>query len=206
MNAILTYSDDIAIAQAILRRNGRVTCDYLYKRCYPLFHSIFERYHTGCATVMDFINDIYVHLMTPSRESGKCPLESYRGESTLTTWLKTASLFYCYKKFRKKEQLPFVSLPQSNNEENDDAGDRLVENSSSIDIDLSGIEREDVKTLIGMMPNERYRKIMTLRYLEQKTNEETAKEVGLSMAVYYNKHKLAREQYLAILKEEDLYE
>ena len=35
-----------------------------------------------------------------------------------------------------------------------------------------------------------------------KTNEETAKELGMSMENYYNKHKLAKEQYERIYRKE----
>lgn len=206
MNAIRIYDKDLAIAEAILKRNGTVTSDYLYRKCFPLFYSIFDRYHTGCASVIEFISEIYVMLLTPSKESGMCKLQKYRGESSLATWLKTVCLFHCYKTYNKKEQIPIVCIPQSSDKENDDASDILIDKSVSLYADLSDIEREDVRTLISLMPNERYRRIMTLRYLEQRTNEETAEELGLSMANYYNKHKLARQQYETILRKEALYD
>lgn len=52
------------------------------------------------------------------------------------------------------------------------------------------------------MPNKRYSELIHLRYLELKTNEETAKELGMSLENYYNKHKLAKEQYERIFRKE----
>ncbi|MDM8146805.1 sigma factor-like helix-turn-helix DNA-binding protein [Bacteroides eggerthii] len=52
------------------------------------------------------------------------------------------------------------------------------------------------------MPNIRYRNLIRMRYLEQKSNEETAEALGMSMDNYYNKHKLAKEQYIRIWRKE----
>ena len=53
------------------------------------------------------------------------------------------------------------------------------------------------------MPNKRYRNIIRLRYLEQKTNEETAEALGMTMDNYYNKHKLAKAQYEKVCRKEE---
>ena len=52
------------------------------------------------------------------------------------------------------------------------------------------------------MPNKRYSELIRLRYLEQNTNEETAKALGMTMENYYSKHKLAKEQYQIIQRKE----
>ena len=43
-----------------------------------------------------------------------------------------------------------------------------------------------------------------LSKLEEKSNEETAEILGMSMDNYYNKHKLAKEQFAKILRKEGL--
>ena len=55
-----------------------------------------------------------------------------------------------------------------------------------------------------MMPNSRYRELIRYRYVEEKTNEETAELLGMSMDNYYNKHRLAKEQLKRILRKEGL--
>ena len=72
----------------------------------------------------------------------------------------------------------------------------------SIEIDFSNLNRQDALTIIKQMPNKRYSELIRLRYLELKTNEETAKELGMSLENYYNKHKLAKEQYERIFRKE----
>ena len=84
--------------------------------------------------------------------------------------------------------------------------DRNNDESLSNPLDFSGMNRSDIETLLSMMPNVRYRNIIRLRYLEQKTHEETAEALGMTMDNYYNKHKLAKEQYLRIFRKEEGHE
>lgn len=203
MTPIKTYKDDLSLARSILRRDGQVTHDFLYRKCYPLFKSIYDNYFTDSHDIHEFIDEIYLLIMTPSKETGRCQLENYRGESTLATWVKTVSLFYCYHKYEHKRRIPVIEFAVSGNDDDDgDLGDRLLDNSYSTTMDLSSIGRRDLDAILRSMPNERYRSIIRLRYLEQKTNEETAEALGMSMANYYNKHKLAKEQFTIALRKE----
>lgn len=180
-----------------------VTRKYFYQQCYPLFKSIYDNYYTDCASCKEFIDEIYILVLSPSRKTGKCQMENFRGESTLTSWLKTACLFYCYKRFESKEKMPkHEHLSHSNIKDNDADSDRTSSIYGSIEIDFSNLNRQDALTIIRQMPNKRYRELIRLRYLELKTNEETAKELGMSMENYYNKHKLAKEQYERIFRKE----
>ena len=60
----------------------------------------------------------------------------------------------------------------------------------------------DVETLLNRMTNKRYREIIRLRYVEGMDNEETAEALCMTMANFYNKHKLAKEQFISILGKE----
>ena len=202
MSEVRIFEDDLLIAQSILKRDGGVTRKFLYGKCYPLFKSIFNNYFTDSADVREFIDEIYLLIMTPSKETGRCQLENFRGESTLMTWLKTACLFYCYHRYGHKKKLPIVDIVTPGDDDDDDYADRLISKSYSTTMDLSSIERRDMEVIIKMMPNERYRNIIRLRYLEHKTNEETAEALEMSMANYYNKHKLAKEQFASALRKE----
>lgn len=195
------FKEDILIAKALIARDNIVTKKYLYIQCYPLFKSIFERYYTDCATCKDFIDEMYLVVLSPSKTTGKCQMENFKGESTLAKWLKTACLFYCYAKFEKK--LPTVDIVRFNGEDADsDDNDRFIDKRNSINIDFSSINRTDVERILCLMPNIRYRNLIRMRYLEQKSNEETAEALGMSMDNYYNKHKLAKEQYIRVWRKE----
>ena len=197
------YHEDLQIAKALIKRDNLVTRKYFYQQCYPLFKSIYDNYYTDCINCKEFIDEIYIVVLAPSKITGKCQMENFRGESTLASWIKTACLYYCYKQYETKEKMPkYESLPNSNAKDNDDDGDRDDAIYGSIEIDFTNLNRQDALIILNQMPNKRYSELIRLRYLELKTNEETAKALGMTMDNYYNKHKLAKEQYERIYRKE----
>ena len=199
------YHEDLQIAKALIKRDNLVTRKYFYQQCYPLFKSIYDNYYTDCTNCKEFIDEIYIVVLSPSKTTGKCQMENFRGESTLTSWLKTACLYYCYKKYESKSRMPiYEPLIFLNNQEKEDDSDRDEEKFGSIEIDFNNLNREDALAILKRMPNKRYSEIIRLRYLELLTNEETANELGMTMDNYYNKHKLAKAQYVRIHRKEVL--
>ena len=93
------YTEDLQIAQALIQRDNTITRKYFYHHCFPLFKSIYDNYYTDCTDYKEFIDEIYIVVLTPSKATGRCQMENFRGESTLASWIKTACLFYCYKKY-----------------------------------------------------------------------------------------------------------
>lgn len=199
------YYGDLQIAKALIRRDEMVTRNYFYRQCYPLFKSIYDNYYTDCTDCKEFMDEIYVVVLSPGKKTGKCQMENYRGESTLATWLKAACQFHCYKMYDLKRRMPvFEPLKGRNNDENDEDGDRDEAKFGSIEIDFNNLNREDALSVLDSMPNKRYSEIIRLRYLESLTNEETATALGMTMENYYNKHKLAKAQYIRIHGKEAL--
>ncbi len=206
MNVKKIFTDDLIIAHAILSRDENITRNYFYRQCYPLFKSIYNNYYTDCENCMEFINDIYILILTPSNITGHCQLENYRGESTLSSWLKATCLFYCYGKYEKKQRINIVQIPHRSldNEKDDDSNDRLLETGESLTIDFSNINRMDIETVLNSMPCKRYSQLIRLRYIKNMTNEETAIAMAMSMENYYNRHKLAKAQYERCARKEGL--
>ena len=64
------------------------------------------------------------------------------------------------------------------------------------------MNRADVETLLDLMVNVRYRNIIRLLYLEQKSHKETAEALGMSMDNYYNKRILAEKQFQKVCRKE----
>lgn len=205
METLRIYTDDLQIAKSIINRDERITRQFFYIHCYPLFKSIYDNYYTDCANVKEFIDEIYILTVAPSKKTGRCQMENYKGESTFTTWLKTVCLFYCYKKYKRKMRMPILNSFYTSDAEYDDVNDRFIERGGSIEMNFDGLNREDTEKILGLMPNERYRSLIRMRYLELLTNEETAKELGLTMANYYNIHKRAKAQFESICRKEDYY-
>ena len=192
-------SPDRNLVRAIINRDPAVSRDFFYRKCYPLFKSVYDNYHTDCESCTELINEIYIHIMTPDKKTGKTRLESFEFRSTLFTWLKTVTLFYCYKRYDRKEKIPVDRL-----EENyADRGVRLLSAHESISSEEFSLALNDAETILNLMPNRRYCQLIRLRYLEEYSNEETAKKMGMNMNTFYNKHKLAKEQFLKTLHKEE---
>ena len=187
---------DKDIVKAIIAKDAEVTKLFFYEKCYPLFKSVFEKYETDCNDCIEFINEIYVHIMVKSSKSGLSKLEGFGFNCTLTNWLKIVTENYCHQVFKKKKRMPIDEKP--------DGSDSLNQTSDSIGIDLHLLNLSDLEKLLGMMPNERYRQLIRYRYLDGHTNEETADLLGMKMDNYYNKHRLAKKQFRQILKKEKL--
>ncbi len=186
------YTDQEIVA-AILNRNAFITKEYLYKKCYPLFKSRYDKYYTGCENCVEFINEIYVYIMTPGPKTGKCYLSTFGFRCSLTGWLRIVVGNYCRQLFKKK--LVFSENGDEYTDRNDIA---------PISLDMKTVNNSDIKTVLNMMSNQRYAKLIYYRYVEGHDNEETAELMGMSMDNYYNKHKLAKEQFASILKKEGL--
>lgn len=187
------------VAKALIARDEVVSRDFFYRQCYPLFKSIFDRYYTDCSSCKEFIDEIYIHVLSPRPSDGKCVLESFRGESTLTSWLKTVCLYYCMEKYEKRGRMPIQeSFPDPDEQE----GDRHDQRYGIVEMDFSSLNLRDVHIVLNLMPNRRYSTLIRLRYLEELSNEETAQAMGMSMDNYYNKHKLAKQQYEQIWRKE----
>lgn len=186
---------DNEIVKAILQRDARITRLYFYEKCYPLFKSCYDKYYTDCETCVEFINQIYMLVMTPRQSSGVSPLQTFGFRCTLTMWLKIIAENYCKQLFKMKTDLSDTAEIYS---------DRLAITDNTLDMDFSSIYASDVRKVLDMMPNVRYRNLIELRYVKEKTNEETADILGMTMDNYYNKHKLAKAQFCNILRKEGL--
>lgn len=187
------------IVHAILLRDQEVTQHYLYIKCYPLFKAVYDNYYTDCQTCVEFIHDIYIHLMTPHKDKGICKLQSFHFNSTLTTWLKTVAVYYCYERYRRKLKIPFVKEKTGTDSYQ---SDRFSQYASSMYTEEPLMHCDDLETILSMMPNKRYSMIIRLRYLEGMSNEETAISLGMSLDNFYNKHMRAKKQFNDIIKKE----
>lgn len=205
MAALKLFKEDLSIAQALINKDERMIRVYFYQQCYPLFKSVYDNYYTDCTCCKEFIDEIYITVLAPSKITGKCQMENFKGESTLTNWLKTACLYYCYNKYKLKKRMPIYEPLNYKNEKNKiDDLDNLskIEQEYSNNIDFTGMEYSDVEVLLNMMPNIRYRNIIRLLYLEQKSHKETAEALGMTMENYYNKRILAEKQFKMICRKE----
>lgn len=187
---------DAEIVNGLINLDPAISAYVFYNRCYPLFKHLYSSYYTDCKTCLDLAHEIYILIMMPSTQSGKSKLQTFAFRSSFDTWLSVVSHNYCYAKFKKRidtsAPIDFV------------LGDRFHGDSLSIGTDISSISKSDIETVLEMMPNERYRDIIRLIYLEGKDNDETAIQLGMKKSNLYNKHLLAKAQFEKVLKQEGL--
>lgn len=179
----------------LLAGHPQVTRHFFFVQCYPLFKSVFDRYYTDCSNCVEFINSIYLHIMTPGAKTGVSKLASFGFRCTLTLWLKIVSENYCRHLFVHRGNEPLHDA---------DSGDSFMPRPESVDISMRNLDRHDVERLLHSMGNERYRLLIQYRYMEERTNEETAALLGMTMPNYYNKHKLAKARFRMALQREGL--
>ena len=76
---------DQEVVSLILNRDAQITRLYLYEKCYPLFKALYDKYDTDCESCKEFINEIYVYIMTPGVKTGKCYLSTFDFSCSLTS-------------------------------------------------------------------------------------------------------------------------
>jgi RNA polymerase sigma factor (sigma-70 family) len=198
MNSVKVHTlesmSDFEIVEAILSKDKTVTYEFLYRKCYPLFKSIFNKYYTDCQNCIEFITEIYLLIITQNKESKVSPLSTFGFRCTFTMWLKIVAENHCKRLYKKRIITEDSELEQS----------KLKEENNVYGIDMTHINILDVQTILSQIKNDRYRNLIQLRYLEGKTNEETAEILNMSMANYSNKHKLAKLQMTNVLIKEGI--
>lgn len=188
--------DDRLIVDALLRRDPDITKDFLYRRCYPLFKAVFDRYFTDCESVVELIGQIYLFIMAPRPSTGRSKLSQFSFRCSFTMWLKIVAENYCRQIFARQGDFSTQSL--------DDDDRKPLPDESLLENDGFSPDAHDIRRVLDMMPNPRYRALIEARYLNELSNEDTAACLGLSMANYYNTHKRAKEQFCNCLRKEGL--
>lgn len=205
------YYEDLVIAQALLNKDRRVTTEFYYKGCYPIFQSLWKNYKTGCESPLELMNQVYMLILYPSIKTGKCQLENYRGESTLRSWIKTVALYHCFGVYGDE------TIPEEENEDDDDRIEtekvsmKRVVNSDFTDFDTVGSEemdmtnmiKDDAMRLISLMPNKRYAEVVRLFKIEDYTNTKVAEALGITKANLCNVKHRAMEQFELICRREE---
>lgn len=208
------FYEDLAIAQALLKKDKKVTAEFYYKGCFPIFNCLFSKYETDCESPLELMNQIYLLILSPSKKTGKCQLENYKGESTLRSWIKAVAKYYCYGVYKEKVV--------SSEEKFEAGGDRFKRENTLLKIETNGefidddrfglveldttnMLKEDLMSLIAIMPNKRYAEVIRLFKLENYSNNEVADILEMSMANLYNLKLRAEKQFELVCRKEERY-
>ena len=139
----------------------------------------------------EIISELYILLM----ENDAKRLRSFKFKSTLYQWLKTTATNHCLLLKSKAKVIDNESQEPLNNSHRELS---LAENSQA---------RMDMETLLRQMKNQRYALVIRLLMIEDKTSEEVARQLCVTMDNLYN---IKRRAMLALtevaLKDKKHYE
>ncbi len=170
---------DFEIIEALIARDNRVTQEYLFEQCRPLFLSVIRRVFDYEVDYDEFVNELYIHLM----ENDAARLKQFEGRSSLYQWLKvTATRFF----IKKRDQL----IEDTTNE-------TLIEEEDIKDNPMSASVL-DVQRLLDAMPNKRYAYVIRKLVVEEYTPEELSAEMHITTDNLYNIKRRAMMQLMQV--------
>ena len=101
-------------------------------------------------------------------------LPGYQGDASLSTWIYTISRNTCLTEIKRRTTRPTTSLDEP---EFEDALQKLPACQTS---DREAGAELDIQVMLARLP-EKYRRVITLFYLEQKSYEEVSAMLGIPM-------------------------
>ncbi len=162
---------DQEIIQGLINRDERITREFFFRRCQPLFFALIAKFYPSGADYDELVNELYLHLM----EDNARRLRKYEGRASIYQWLKRVAGNYFLDKVSRERVV-------------DNATDsRLLEEAKKIPTDDSTQETEtDVAAILDQIKNENYRLVLQKHVMEGLSFDELEKITGIKKANLYN--------------------
>ena len=162
---------DQEIISSLIARDPKVTAQFFFTDCRPLFISVIRRvFGTQIVEYDEIISELYILLM----ENDAKKLRSFKFESTLYQWLKTTAIRHCLLLKSKTKVIDNESQEPLNNSHHEHS---LTESSQA---------RMDMETLLRQMKNQRYALVIRLLMIDDRTPEEVARKLCVTVDNLYN--------------------
>ncbi|MBR4240384.1 MAG: sigma-70 family RNA polymerase sigma factor [Prevotella sp.] len=172
---------DQEIIQGLLARDNRVTKDFFFVNCRPLFCSIIRKLFNSDVDYDEFVNELYVYLMA----NDAIKLRNFEYRSTVFQWLKVLAIrFFMNKRDRMIDDIS-----------HDSHYDGLIQ---SADTEKDMTAEEDMERLFNNMPNKRYVYVIRCLILEDRNPEHLAHEMNITTANLYNIKRRAMAQLVRV--------
>lgn len=159
---------DYEIIQGLIAGDNRITEEFFFVKCRPLFCKIIGLVFSYEVDYDEFVNELYVYLMAD--EAAK--LREFRFRSSLYHWLKIVAIRYFIK---KRDKLIEDCSQEPLYEESDCATDFAAD-----------LAKADMERLFKQMPNKRYVFVIRRLILEDANPEQTAQMMNITVANLYN--------------------
>lgn len=160
---------DKEIIQGLIARDNRVTEEFFFVKCRPLFCSIIQKVFDFEVEYDEFVNELYVYLM--ANDASK--LRNFEYRSTVYQWLKVLAIrFFINKRGRMiddtSQETPYDGRSQT------------------VDTEKDMTAEGDMERLFDNMPNKRYVHVIRCLFLEDWEPEQLAHEMNITTANLYN--------------------
>ena len=159
------------IISSLVARDPEVTSQFFFKDCRPLFISVIRRvFDKQIVNYDEIISELYILLM----ENDAKKLRSFKFESTLYQWLKTIAIRHCLLLKSKAKVI------------DDESQKPLNYSHRELSSTESSQARMDMETLLRQMKNQRYALVIRLLMIEDRTPEEVAQQLCVTVDNLYN--------------------
>ena len=165
---------DREIIEGLIARDEKVTEEFFFGRCRPLFCNVIALVFGGVADYDELVNELYLYLM----ENDAARMKSFGYRSSVYQWLKVLSIRF-FIKHRNRVIDDFSHEPSFieetvRSDDNHDAG--------------------DLERLLDLMPNRRYAMVIRELVLRDQEPDKLAREMNVTTANLYNIKRRAIEQ------------
>jgi RNA polymerase sigma factor (sigma-70 family) len=172
---------DREIIQGLIGKDDRVTREFFFGTCRPLFCSIIGQLFSYDVDYDEFVNELYVYLMDDDARK----LKEFEYRSSVYTWLKVLAIRY----FMKKRDRLIDDSPAK----------PLYEEPVQSDEKEYGLTAQsDLDRLLSLMPNPRYAYVIRKLMLDDCEADVLADEMGITTANLYNIKRRAMAQLTLI--------
>lgn len=168
---------DEEIIQGLLTRDNRVTEEFFFVRCRPLFLSIIRKVFDYEVEYDELVNELYLYLMADDAKK----LRDFEYRSTIFQWIKVVAIRFFVK--RRKE------LIGNGGEESPYEGETVPTTDGN-----AQSARCDLQRLFSLMPNKRYVYVIQRLIIDDWDPEKLAKEMGVNVDNLYNIKRRAMDQ------------
>ena len=160
---------DQEIIQGLIARDNRVTEEFFFVRCRPLFLSIIRKVFNYEVEYDELVNELYLYLM----EDDAKKLRDFEYRSSVYQWIKVLAIRFFIKK--RNELIENGSEESLYEREPDPVTDGNAHSAKC-----------DLQRLFALMPNKRYVYVIQKLIIEDQKPEELAKEMGIGVDNLYN--------------------
>lgn len=160
---------DKDIIQGLIARDEKVTKEFFFVQCRPLFCSIMQKVFDYEVDYDELVNELYVYLM----EDDAVKLRSFQNRSSVFQWLKVLSIRFFVK---KRNRL----IDDSSKESPYEVENKMVSRENDV------TAKSDLERLFDLMSNKRYVYVIRRLVLEKMEPESLAVDMNITTANLYN--------------------